>query len=205
MNWICAVARYVALASSAAAALGTFGPAVAACEAPPRVIDDGTVIEQTSPRLAWGAVEGANRYRVRLQSRVPNGRVVAASDTVVSTPEYQPPQPLAEQRAKVTVRVKALCRGEESPETVSWFLIDTSAGCRLEAVEVEAGRVRWGAVEGAKRYEVRSYRLEDGRLIGSLEMRATQAELELREGAVVGVRPVCEGGLGEAVYRVVAR
>ena len=176
-----------------------------ACEAPQGVLEDGTTIQQARPRLEWRAVQGASGYRVRLQSRVPNGRVVAASDTVVSTPAYLPPQPLTEQRAKVTVRVKAICAGEESVETVSWFVIDTSAVCRLGEVSLEARALRWEPVVGAKAYEVRSYRLEDGRLIASQETRTTEAKLELREGAVVSVRPVCEGGLGEAVYRVVAR
>lgn len=181
------------------------GGHAAACEAPRKVFEDGTVTEQARPRLEWTAVKGASGYRVRLQSRVPNGRVVAASDTVVSTPAYLPPQPLTEQRAKVTVRVKAICARKESAETVSWFLIDTSAMCRLGEVSLEARALRWEPVVGAKAYEVRSYRLEDGRLIASQETRTTEAKLELREGAVVGVRPVCEGGLGEAVYRVVAR
>jgi hypothetical protein len=157
------------------------------------------------PRLSWAAVPGATSYRIRVQSRVPDGRVLAFHDTVVNGPEFLPPQPLAEHRAKVTVRLNAICGAETSAETVGTFVIDTSSLCRLEDLAVDKTTLKWPAVAGARSYEVRAYRLGDGRLLASHETRETAAPLALKESAVVSVRPACAAGLGEALYRVVAR
>jgi len=169
---------------------------------------DAVVMADKHVQIAWTPVQGATGYRVRLQSRVPNGRVVASHDTMVTSPVFRAPQPLAEHRAKVTVRLSAVCGAETSAESVSWFVIDTSAGCRIGELTARAAagkaRVDWKAVPGAQAYDVRAHALADGRVIAARETRAPGAELELREAAVVSVRPACESGLGEAVYRVVA-
>jgi hypothetical protein len=181
---------------------------VAACDPPRQLLTDATVIADRQVQIAWAPVEGATAYRVRLQSRVPNGRVVASHDTVVTSPAFRPPQPLAEQRAKVTVRLNAICGAETSAESVSWFLIDTSAGCRIGELNARAAAgkatLQWKPVPEAQTYDVRVHALGDGRTIAARETRSLQAEVELREAAVVSVRPACAGGLGEAVYRVVA-
>lgn len=187
------------------AALGALALPAAACDAPQKAFADGAVIAEARPRLAWPAVAGATGYRFRLQSRVPEGKVIAASDTVLDAPAFVPPRPLAEQRAKVTLRVSALCGAKASAETVSWFLIDTSASCRMGEVKASAAGVSWAPVAGATSYEVRRYGLVDGRLLDSRETRATSFSLEDAEAAVLSVRPACAGGLGEAVYRVIAR
>jgi hypothetical protein len=189
--------------------LAVCSPAVlAACEAPRQTFTNVSTITDKHVQIAWAAVEGATGYRMRLQSRVPNGRVVASHDTVVTTPSFRAPQPLAEHRAKVTVRLNAVCGAETSAESVSWFLIDTSAGCRIGEVNASAAagkaRLDWKAVPGAQTYDVRVHALADGRTIAARETRSPQAEIELREAAVVSVRPACAAGLGEAVYRVVA-
>jgi len=182
--------------------------AIAVCEPPRQTLPHAALVADKHVQVAWTPVDGATGYRVRLQSRVPNGRVVASHDTTVTTPYFRPPQPLAEQRAKVTVRLNAVCGGESSAESVSWFLIDTSAGCRIGEINAKAAAgkatLQWKAVPEAQTYDVRVHALGDGRTIAARETRAPQAEIELREAAVVSVRPACAGGLGEAVYRVVA-
>jgi hypothetical protein len=159
-------------------------------------------------QFAWAPVLGATGYRVRVQSRVANGHVVALHDAMVTSPAFRAPQPLAEHRAKVTVRLSAICGAETSAESVSWFVIDTSAGCRLDDVAVSAAggkaRLAWKAVPGAQTYDVRAHALTDGRLIASDETRSLLIQMALKESAVVSVRPRCVGGDGEAVYRVVA-
>jgi hypothetical protein len=184
-----------------------WGGAGLACDTPQKVLpEDASAVTEGRPRLTWRIVDGATGYRVRMQSRVPEGRVIAAADTVVKTPTYLPPQPLADRHSKVTMRVNAICGKETSAETVSWFLIDTTANCRLGEVKGStAASLAWEAVEGARNYEVRAHRLSDGLLLASLETRTPAAKLELREAAVVSVRPACAGGSGEAVYRVLAR
>jgi hypothetical protein len=179
--------------------------AISACDQP-KVVN---TIPDIRARIEWRPVAGATGYRVQLLSRVPNGRVIASYDTVVGEPAFVSPQPLAEQRAKVTVRVRAICGKETSAESVASFVVDTSALCRLEELGVKraGGRaeIQWKAVPGAGRYEVMAHDLVEGKLVASRETRATGAQLELgREAAVVSVRPACASGLGEAVYRVVA-
>jgi hypothetical protein len=183
-----------------------FGPlsAFAACEAPQLSLATEPVTEK-QPRIAWAAAPAATAYRVRVQSRVPDGRVLAAYETVVNAPQFLPPRPLAEHQAKVTVRLSALCGSETSAESVSTFMIDTSSACKLAGLELENTSLKWPAVPGARSYEVRAYRLTDGRLIASQETRDAGAQLPLKESAVISVRPACAAGLGEALYRVLAR
>jgi hypothetical protein len=183
--------------------------AQAACDAPRGSILEGSTLAETRPLIVWRPVAGATGYRVRLQSRVPNGKVLASYDTVVTTTAFVSPQPLAEQRAKVQVRLSAICGGETSAEAVSSFDIDASPNCRLGELEARregaGAELRWKAVPGAQGYEARAAGLLDGKLISSAETRSTSARLELRgQGAVVSVQPKCAAGSGEAVYRVLA-
>ena len=183
--------------------------AFAVCEAcevpdPPRL----QTIEEKQPRIGWQAVPGATGYRVRLLSRVPNGKIIASHDAVVLEPQFVPPQPLAEQLAKVVVRINAICGSETSAESVSSFIIDTSPTCVMREVNATAtaGKValQWPAVASAARYDVRAYAMVDGQLIASQETRTPGAQIDLKgQSAVVSVRPECASGFGEAAYRVV--
>ena len=191
-----------------AAILAGSSGARGACDAPllPSPPEKPTV--ETQSRVVWTPVAGATGYRVRLLSRVPNGRIVASHDTVVSDPFFIPPQPLAEQTAKVVVRLNAICGKETSADRVSSFIIDTSPACAMGEVTAGAAsgstRLKWPAVEGATRYDVRAYSVLDGQLLASQETRTPGAQLELKgRSAVVSVQPTCLAGMGEAAYRVV--
>jgi hypothetical protein len=177
---------------------------LAVCDAPRLAANVPT---DKHPRLTWQAVEGASSYRVRVQSRIPDGLVIATHDTAVSKPEFLAPQPLTQHRAKVTVRLNAICGAETSADAVSVFMIDTSAVCKLGEVDAafEGGTatLKWRPVAGARSYEVRAHAL-DGRFLVSQETRDAASRVALKETAVVSVRPACAAGLGEAVYRVVA-
>ena len=181
--------------------------AFAACEPPRGISPDNTTITQALPRIAWQPAEGATGYRIRLQSRVPNGRVLASYDTRVAAPVFAPPQRLTDYQAKVTVRVQALCGAEESDEATAAFVIDTSPLCVLREMSASSAdgkvRVKWAPVGGAARYEVRLLGV-DGRLLGYAEARGSEAELLLPSSAMVSVQPICAAGRGEAVYRAVA-
>jgi hypothetical protein len=181
---------------------------VPACDAPALQSPAEKVIVEKQARIAWDPVAGATEYRIRLLSRVPNGRIVASHDTVVSEPHFMPPQPLAEQQAKVVVRLNALCGTQTSAESVSSFIIDTSPVCLIGELSASAAGgkaiLQWPAVAGATRYEVRAYAVLDGQLLASQETRTPGAQLELKgRSAVVSVQPACSAGLGEAAYRVV--
>src|SRR6266571_4789138 len=83
------------------------GPVFAYCDSPSMAAIAGQVTTEKQPQIDWTVVSKANAYRVYLQSRVPEGRVVSVHDTAVKQAAFLPPQPLAEHRAKVTVRVSA--------------------------------------------------------------------------------------------------
>jgi hypothetical protein len=181
----------------------------AACDAPRAKIAEASSLGEARPLIAWEPVSGATRYRVKVLSRVPNGRVLVAHDAVVSAPAFLPPQPLAEQRAKVQLRVAAICGAETSAETVTSFDIDATANCRLAQLDVRrdarGAELRWTPVMGALSYEVRALALMDGKLIATRETRTPGARLELPgEGAVVSVQPRCTAASGDALYRVLA-
>ena len=192
----------------AAMAIALHGAALAECPTPERALPAEGSVADKQALIAWKPVEGASAYRVRVLSRVPNGRIVASHDTVVASQSFLSPQPLAEDRAKVTARISAMCGAETSAESVFSFTIDTAPTCRLGELSAETtgakANLKWPAVKGAASYEVRMFSL-DGTFIATQETRASAAQVELkRPGAVVSVRPMCASGLGEAVYRVVA-
>ena len=193
----------------AATAIVLHGAALAECAAPERALPAGDVVADRQARIAWKPVQGASAYRVRVLSRVPNGRIVASHDAVVTSQSFLSPQPLAEDHAKVTARISALCGAETSAESVFSFTIDATPTCKLGALTaapIAAGgaSLKWESVKGAATYEVRTFSL-DGTFISAQETRAAAARVELKQaGAVVSVRPACASGLGEAVYRVVA-
>jgi hypothetical protein len=192
----------------AALALALSGTALGACVPPERGAPREAVVADRQALIAWKPVEGATAYRVRVLSRVPNGRIVVSHDTVVAATQFVSPQPLADDRAKVTARISAVCGAETSAETVFSFTIDATATCRLGELgaEVQGARaaLKWTAVKGAASYEVRTFSL-DGAFVSAQETRAAAAQVELQgPGAVVSVRPTCASGLGEAVYRVLA-
>jgi len=192
----------------AAIALALPVAALAVCPAPEAAIPAQDSVADKQPSLVWKPVEGATGYRVRVLSRVPNGRIVASHDAVVASPRFVPPQPLAEDRAKVTARVNAICGAETGAESQFTFTIDATATCRLEALTAESasGRasLKWAPVKGAAAYEVRVFSFE-GAFVSAQETRAPVAQVDFRKpGAVISVRPACASGLGEATYRVVA-
>jgi hypothetical protein len=148
-------------------------PAIAAsaCESPAPGLAQRVAI-------TWSTIQGATAYRVGLQSRIPNGRVLAQHDAVIPEPRFVPPQPLTNYRAKVTIRLTSICGKETSAESVSWFTVDAAATCS----------------EGQT--EKRAHALSDGRLITAQESRSTLH--------IESARPLCTGARGEASYRVVA-
>ena len=182
--------------------------AYAGCEAPTVSSPHAKVVSERNPRIEWGAVPGATGYRMRLLSRVPDGRILAAHDTVLSVPGFLAPRPLANLRAKVTVRIHTVCGAQISKEAVTAFAIDTSRTCVLGEISAVAtfgkADLTWRPIGNATTYQVRAFTLE-GKLLSSNDARTPQAQVDLRGlDAVVSVRPVCTGGLGDAVYRTIA-
>jgi len=127
--------------------------------------------------IAWGATSGATAYRIRVQTRIPNGRVLAEHDATARELSVSLSQALTRRRVKISVRLIAICAKETSAETVSWFAIDTSLTCTKP------------------RTEKRVYAVFDGRLLPAGKARTIPH--------VESTRLICGKTRSEATYRVV--
>jgi len=166
----------------------------------------GSTRHDARPEIRWGALSGAEFYRVQIESRVPEGRVLERIDARVSGDRFVPPRPLAEGRAAVKVLVTADCSGGTSIATrPAWFFIDMAPGCpavRGFSLSGEsAPRAQWTPGGGATRYEVEAYSASDGRLIVRKETTLGSVDLpHAKTPLVVAVRPRCGPIVGEAAY-----
>jgi hypothetical protein len=161
---------------------------------------DATVTD-ARPEIAWPAAAGAKSYRVQIESRVPEGRVIERLDARVAEPRFVPPRPLAEDRAAVKVVVTADCA---TPPNIAsqpaWFYVDAAAACPpAEALAFTGGAARWRGT--AARYEVEVFFADDGRLLARQDTPVTSLRLPAAPGPVlVAVRPRCGTVLGPALY-----
>ena len=180
------------------------------CAAPRFITPAERITSDTRPGIRWSAVDGATAYALKVQSRVPEGRVVASFDVVITDTQFVPPTVLADERAKVTVSVTARCTDGVSALGSAWFLIDATVNCPSPLgvrIKFENGRavVDWSAAAGAALYEVRLHSPLDGRVLKVVEAREARATLEgdLPDGAVLSVRPRCAHAFGEAAFGIV--
>jgi hypothetical protein len=148
---------------------------------------------------------------VKVQSRVPEGRLVATFDVVVPETQFVPPTSLADERVKVTASVVARCKEGTSAAVQTWFLIDATATCSTPAdvrIQHAHGRriAEWAPSAGATLYEVRLHLPLDGRAPKAIETREPHTLLEgdLPVGTVLSVRPRCGHGFGEAAFAFVS-
>lgn len=181
--------------------------AYADCGSPKSIVSDGRITAETRPPLHWLAVEGAASYSLKVESRVPEGRLIASFDIVIPDPRFVPPTQLTDERAKVTVRVAARCEGEFSPTASGWFLIDTRLACPAPAsveIATTAGSRsgQWQPVSGATHYEVRVHVPGDGQVLYSRETREPHSILDaaLPTGEVLSVRARCRDGFGAPAF-----
>jgi hypothetical protein len=189
---------------AAVALLGGTNPAHADCATPRLIAPAGRITVDPRPAIRWSAVAGATGYVLRVQSRVPEGPQRAAFDVAVTDTEFIPPAALAEERAKVTVRVAARCAGGVGAAASGWFLIDATAACPSpRAVRITHGQgyatAEWAPASGVAHYEVRLHAATDGSVLKALETREPRARLDgdLPDGAVLSVRPRCANTFGE--------
>lgn len=155
------------------------------------------------PQIAWLPVPGARAYRVKVDSRVPQGEKVFTLDTEVTSPSFLPASPLAEQRAKVRVEITPVCQAGPGTPALLQFYIDTSPACGQVAdlrVEVDNGKrnLIWHGPSTATRYSLWVYTLDKGRLLAKAELREAPWELpeDLRGPAMVSLKPYCPPGQG---------
>lgn len=184
--WLC----YGVLACAAS-------PSFADCIAP-RWVAPAPVTAETRPVIRWSAAAGATGYVLKVQSRLPEGRVIASFDVTVADTQFTPPAALADERAKVSVSIAARCAGAVSPAVSAWFSIDATAACpSASAVQFRReggqGHADWAPGAGVTLYEVRLHAPLDGGVLKVIETREPRVVLggDLPDGAVLSVRPRC--------------
>ena len=198
----------------AAAVCVAMEPAAAACPVAEIIAPErGARVGQPRPAIEWRALPGVSRYRVQLESRVPEGRVLSSTDSVVEGTRFIPPADLAESRAAVKLLVTAAC--ENGPSTVreqpARFFVDLTLKCppisRLSFEDAAtglaggAGRVAWARPAAATRYEITFYAMPDGKVITTGETASTSYDTPRNPAPMmVAIRPRCGTAVGPAVY-----
>lgn len=157
----------------------------ASCTSPAIIAPRLGILYESRPLIEWAKVPGALQYRVQVRSQVPEGKVVATIDTVVSENRFSAPQPLAESRAIVTVKVSTLCGPMESVPSVLRFELDVTRECpapRGVKASANDGKllVVWNPRESVEGYRV------------VLRSASNGAELERRE--TTNARASFDGG-----------
>ena len=191
-----------AVVAAISAFLGHCAPAHAAHDCVPAdlIAPAEHVISEARPTLMWRPLPGVSRYRLRLQSRVPEGEIKVALDTLVDGTQFTPSRPLADHRAIVKVLVTSLCDPQAGLDSGARFYIDTGLSCRMPplAFDAKAARWSWLPAAGALGYEVYRYEMPDGKLLGRED---TPQPLSFSvDGPVplaVAVRARCENGYSD--------
>lgn len=177
------------------------------------MIEPAAIVADARPMLSWRAIPGASQYRVEIESRVPEGRVLVSLDTQVSGTSFRPPQPLTDFRSAVKVRVTAGCPADDGSrlrENPSSFRIDTSPLCPGPAriALSEDGRdIEWSAVPAAIRYDVVLLGMDGPYVEVRLEQQTQRTRLPLPgngETLTAVVRAYCSTGFGPRGLALVA-
>ena len=186
------------------------------CGTPTLLSPAQTDIANAKPRFEWTPVAKAKHYRLWLESRVPEGRVLFTHDIQTAATYWTPPAALTETRALVKVKLTAICDGDDERDHTTpvsppytRFRIDTSASCVLAAAPSvtlagQGAKLSWPAVAGANYYELATYSGVEGQLTQKNESPATTFKLDaLAPGVwVIGVRPRCSTGFGAYRFSV---
>lgn len=189
--------------------------AQAPCEPPSWIAPSKDWIADTRPRLEWTPVAGANAYRVWVESRVPEGRVLFTHEFQTTTSFWQPPQPFTDAKANVRVRVEALCQADARVEhTASTplearFRIDAGMACVMPPYDVvttaQSVEISWPELPGTKRFHVSAFPAAASDAAAfSAETPLTRMRLTTLTRGIwtVGVRPRCANGYGGFRFHV---
>ena len=181
----------------AGVAIGSVGYAEERCPAVEMLEPAGGTIAEPRPLFQWKPLPGVDRYRVRLQSRVPEGELLVSIDTLIEGTSFRPPRPLTSYRAIITVSITAACTGGEVVDSGVRLLVDTSLGCAMDALRLDASAQTWTwkRVPGALDYEVFRFAMPSGKLSGR---SVTAAPMPVQvDGEILAVRARCENGYSE--------
>lgn len=183
--------------------------AQAECGQPTLVSPVKKSIADTRPRIEWSPIAGAMFYRIWVESRVPEGRVLFTQDIQTTASFWQPPQPLTDHKANVRLRVQANCGSVlTDPENLkrleTRFRIDASMTCIMPnepfiKVTQQGIELSWGALPDARTYEVAAFPAQSaGNRVIKAETARTVVRLERPATGIwtIGVRPRCANGYG---------
>jgi hypothetical protein len=156
------------------------------------------------PMLIWREVPQSTRYRIELESSVPEGPVLFSVDTQVASTSFQPPKNLTDCRAAVKVRVTSGCAPDDGSllrGRPAILHIDTSSLCPAPARiarSADGREIQWPAVPAAIQYEVTLLRSDDDATIVSRgQTNQPRFALPPTPGTLVAVvRPYCPTGFG---------
>ena len=180
------------------------------CSTPMILFPIQTDLGDARPRFEWAPVPHAKRYRLWLESRLPEGRLLFTHDIQTTATSWMPPTPLTDTRALVKAKLFAICEeGDENPvvkpivQPFMRYKIDVSGSCLMPESPVvklvdQHIEVTWPAVDGVNYYELMVYSGTEAKLTRKNETRDTKFQLQsLTPGVwVISVRPRCSSGFG---------
>jgi hypothetical protein len=169
----------------------------------------GAIVSEGRPEIRWKALPGAARYRVQLESRVPEGAVIARVDTRVSGERFVPHVPLTDERAAVKLLVTADCAGASEPsviEEAAHFFVEVTGSCPAPAdIALDgAAKITWTSVASAQSYELAIYSAVDGRTLAQGRTIEPSYRLPaLGEPSYLALRTRCAAAYSSPAYRVI--
>jgi hypothetical protein len=186
-------------------AVAAYAGSTAACPVAQLVAPQpGQTVNASRPAIEWRALPGVERYRVQMESRIPEGRVLHRFDTLVTGTKFVPPSALTDERAAVKVLVTAECGVAKQPSVIeepARFFIDLTASCPAPALAVQPGRISWGKVAGAQNYELAVYSAIDGKSLLQAESLEPAYPINIQQPAYVMVRARCGQAYSAPVYQ----
>ena len=178
-----------------------------ACDQPRLLAPAEVEISERSPRFEWSAVADASHYLVRIESRVPEGRLLWSEEIRTEFTALVSPRPLTPDRATVRIEVTAVCKDNTQAKALQRLRVDSRQNCRIEGVpllERREGRsvLVWQAAPQAQTYELRAHSATDGRPVMSIETKRAIGDLGgFPSGLwVLAVQPKCGSARGESRY-----
>ena len=169
----------------------------------------GQVLQHRQPTLRWVG-KSSDTYRVQVAALLPEARILASYDAVVSGTEFTLPAALPLERAAVKVLISQGCDALEAQDLHSqgaWFFVDLRGACSIErqSFDYRRGQLTWKSVAAARSYKVRLFKSEDQSGAAAIPLQeivsaepAVSFPAGWHDDLIATVQPVCEGLTGRA-------
>ena len=164
-------------------------------------------ISDSRPNLAWEPMPGASAYRVKLDSRIPEGEKVFSAEVQVSTTSFLPAKALTESRAHVRATITPICGTADGIPTIYQFDIDTAPACGTDSnirISNADGKrqLLWAGPKSAQSHNLWVYAVDTGKLLSNAEVSESSWMFpgDLAGPAIIAIRPKCAAGQGMFNY-----